>query len=376
MRVAYPMRVDAFEKPGGDVLQILKYVDAGKAIRTDGCAGFEGKIFTDQSVDLSSFDLIHLTNIDRPIDTYHSYLSAKRTGKPIILSSIHHSYEEIEQYERTGRGGFAGRISGSLGFKSLEYLRSCARSTRHSQLLLSILNVAANGMGKAQRAILTGVDKILVLTEKEKSDILRDFGDIPTDKFILLRNGLEISKPEIENGAVRDIDVCMVGRVEARKNQIEVLQALNRLGVSGTFVGAENKNHRSYCNEFSSLIADSGSTYLGDVPHHEALQIMRRARVHVSASWFEVSSLVDLEAHSSGCGVVASKSGGTREILGDSAVYVSPASGKSIEDGIATMLQRVRQQEGRLGPREGEPVAENWRQIGDRLVKIYLELAT
>jgi glycosyltransferase involved in cell wall biosynthesis len=370
------MRVDALEKPGGDVLQVLKYVDAGKSLGAGGFGGFEGQILTDQSVDLSSFDLIHLTNIDRPVDTYGSFLAAKRARRPIVFSPIHHSYEEIEEYEQNGRGGLAGKVSGFLGFTSLEFFRSCVRSTRHSQLSLPLLKVTMKGMRRAQRTVLTGVDKILVLTEKEKSDVLRDFCEIPSHKFLLLRNGFEVPNPDIGISVIRDIDVCMVGRVEARKNQIIVLEALKRLGVSGTFVGAENKNHKSYCSKFRALIAESNSTYCGNVPHEEALQIMRRAKVHVSASWFEVSSLVDLEAYAAGCGVVASDFGGTREILGNKAVYVSPASARSIEDGIATMLRNVQQSADGLNLySEFEPVVESWPQIGERLTKIYLELA-
>jgi glycosyltransferase involved in cell wall biosynthesis len=375
MRVAYPMRVDAFEKPGGDLLQVLKYIDAGKRIGAERRPRFEGTIITDLRVDLSPFDLIHLTNIDRPVDTYSSFLAAKAARKPIVLSPIHHSYSEITQYERIGRDGIVGKISGFLGFTLLEYLRSGVRSTRYSQLLLPLLRVKLEGMRRAQRAILAGVDKIFVLTEKEKSDILLDFSETSDDRFLLLRNGLEVPMPEIENAVSRDIDVCMVGRVEARKNQIVVLETLKRLGISGVFVGAENKNHKSYCQKFRSMIADSGSTYVGNVPHEEALRIMRKAWVHVSASWFEVSSLVDLEAYSSGCGVVASGFGGTREILGDKAVYVSPASGWSIEDGITTMLRRVQQREDRFELQSKvEPIAESWSQIGDRLAEIYVQL--
>jgi glycosyltransferase involved in cell wall biosynthesis len=375
MRVAYPMRVDAFEKPGGDLLQVQRYIDAGKGIGADGRPRFDGTIITDLRANLSSFDLIHLTNIDRPVDTYCSFLAAKAARKLIVLSPIHHSYREITQYERIGRDGIVGKISGLLGFTPLEYLRSGVRSIHCSQLLFPLLRVKLEGMRRAQRAILAGADKILVLTEKEKSDILLDFRVTLNDKFLLLRNGLEFARPAVEDTVIRDIDVCMVGRVEARKNQIAVLEALGRLGISGVFVGAENKNHKSYCQKFRGMIADSGSTYVGNVPHEEALRIMRRAMVHVSASWFEVSSLVDLEAYSSGCGVVASDFGGTREILGDKAVYVSPTYGKSIENGITTMLRRVQQGEDRfeLHSRD-EPIAENWSQIGDQLAKIYVQL--
>src|ERR1700722_10838093 len=154
MRVAYPMRIDAIDKPGGDLLQVRKYIEAGTRFTADGSPQFEGTILTGLREDLSRFDLIHLTNIDRPVETYQSFLAAKAAGKPIVLSPIHHSYREIERYERIGRSGLVGQVSGLIGFRSLEYLRSCVRSRRYSQLLLPTVKLVSQGMRRAQRDIL------------------------------------------------------------------------------------------------------------------------------------------------------------------------------------------------------------------------------
>jgi glycosyltransferase involved in cell wall biosynthesis len=374
MRIAYPMRVDAFDKPGGDLLQVLKYIEAGKISGPDGRPRFEGIVITDLQANLSSFDLIHLTNIDRPVDTYPAFLAAKSAQKPVFLSPIHHSYREIEHYEREGRGGLIGQISGLLGFTVLEYLRTSVRAGNYSKLVSPMTRMMRMGMRSAQQTILRGADRILLLTQKERSDIALDFGEIPDDKISYLRNGLDDTRNEDQNMPYRDIDVCMVGRIEARKNQIAVLKALNRFGVSGVFVGAANQNHRSYCRKFKDMIADSQSIHMGSISHQETLQIMRRSRVHISASWFEVLSLVDLEAYCSGCGVVASNSGGTREMLGDRAVYVFPDSEKSIADGILTMLQRApRGSSTEVTSVTEKPIGENWSEIGERLTRLYCQ---
>jgi len=368
------MRVDALDKPGGDLLQVIKYIEAGKIAKEDGQPRFKGTIITDLHADLSSFDLIHLTNIDRPVDTYHSFICAKTTGRPILLSPIHHSYTEIGRFERSGRSGIAGQISGLLGFTALEYLRSSARSRRYSQLISPTLNVMRVGMRESQRAILTGAELILVLTEKEKADIILDFGEISDKNFVFLRNGFEVRSHESNNVTGRDIDVCMVGRIEARKNQIKVLKVLKRLGISGIFVGAENPHHRSYCTQFKSMVLNSGSRYMGSISHEDTLKLMRRSRVHVSASWYEVLSMVDLEAYSAGCGIVASQCGGTQEILGDRAEYVYPESEESIENGIVSMLKRVSGvTPSCISERRDEPLSETWDQIGSTLAQLYRE---
>ena len=246
------------------------------------------------------------------------------------------------------------------------------RSWAYPELASATLRMMLRGMRESQREVLTGSDRILVLADKEREDIFRDFGEIPVEKFVRLRNGFEPSLSGVKNTCVRDIDVCMVGRIEARKNQVAVLRVLNRMGISGVFVGGENPKHRRYCRRFRDMIAVSKSQHTGQLSHIETLGVMRRARLHISASWFEVSSLVDLEAHSAGCGVVSSKCGGTRELLGDTAEYVDPGSEESIQYGIEKMFDRVTLEEHEgVRPEAQLPVLRTWSEVGDELAKLY-----
>ena len=119
MRIAYPMRVDALRKAGGDVLQVRRYIEEGARAGDDGGPLFTGELMCDMRAGFKGFDLVHLTNLDRPADTWKAMRIAQGEGKPIVLSTIHHSYEEIERFERLGRGGVVGVISGRLGFYGL-----------------------------------------------------------------------------------------------------------------------------------------------------------------------------------------------------------------------------------------------------------------
>jgi glycosyltransferase involved in cell wall biosynthesis len=364
------MRVDAADKSGGDVLQVMRYIEEGKRLCEGGGSLYEGVMITDLRCDFAGFDLIHLTNIDRPVDTYCSFLRARAADKPLFLSPIHHSYEEIERFEREGRGGVVGLVSGSMGFRRLEYLRSMHRSFQYSQLARPTMDMMWRGMRDAQQAVLAGVDRILVLTEKEKLDLKRNFGEIPDAKFACLRNGIESNPDDCMAATQRDIDICMVARIEARKNQIAVLKVLQRMGLRAVFVGGENQNHRDYCRRFREMLVDSGSEYRGAISHDETLRVMRRARLHISASWYEVLSLVDLEAYWAGCGVVSSECGGTREILGDEAEYVDPGSEASIGEGIRKMLDRT-SSGGHGSTRRSSGENETWEDVGASLGNLY-----
>jgi glycosyltransferase involved in cell wall biosynthesis len=366
------MRVDALDKPGGDLITVQEFIKAGKNPGADGAPLFYGELITDLSADLSGFDLVHLTNIDRPVDTYHSYRAARNAGKAVVITTIHHSYREIGRYERQGRGGAIGILSGSLGYSKLECLRSIVRSARYPQLLLPTIRLIGRGMREAQATVLSGASMVMVLTDKERSDIVADIGDAPNALYVLLRNGYEGEPPSNPRGAEtqRDIEVCVVGRIEARKNQITILNALDELGVRGTFIGSENRNHKRYCEDFKKLVSRSASKHIDGVPHVEILKIMRRARVHVSASWFEVSSLVDIEAYLCGCQVVASMCGGTREILGEDAEYVDPGSTEGTKQGIAAALEKSRDS----NARNIHPVRlDTWTTIGHKLAMHYRE---
>jgi len=365
------MRVDAFDKLGGDVLQIQKYISEGR----EASPPFSGDVIVNLNADLSSFDIIHLTNIDRPAELYHYFGCARAVGKLIVVSPIHHSYAEIERFEREARAGAVGLVSGLFSFSVLEALRCIVRSSMYPKLLRPLLRLIVRGTRKAQRAVLAGSDAILVLTQKEREDISRDIGPLDPGKVMCLRNGFDVSPASTESARseVRDLDVCVIGRIEARKNQKAILSALDNLGRSGVFVGKENPNHLAYCAEFKKMIAESRSEYLGGLSHLEAVAIMRRAKVHVSASWFEVSSLVDMEAFRAGCRIVSSANGGTGELLGARARYVDPGSREELETAIAAALRDC-DAPAVAGPPDPEPVLEGWASVAGKLARLYQDL--
>jgi glycosyltransferase involved in cell wall biosynthesis len=374
LRVAFPMRVDVFDKPGGDLSQIQQYIRTGATAPPE--AAFHGEIVHNIESDLRGFDVIHLTNIDRPVETSHFLRTAKANGTPTVFSSIHHSYREIARFERSGRGGVVGALLGKLNFQQLEQLRAIVRCRRYRTLLGPTASVLRQGIGQSQTSILEGVDRVLVLTEKERRDIQMDFPYAKAVNFVHLKNGFE-PNPAFEpaTGQPREVDVCVVARVEARKNQIMILEALESLGLSGIFVGHENPNHPGFCKRFREAIAGSRSTYAGGMTPAETGRIMRQSKVHVSASWFEVSSLVDIESYFAGCRVVSSICGGTNELLGDLAHYVDPGSPESLRNGIAQAMKQYAEQGVRVVPL-GEGVIPSWGRVAEYLSKIYSDVLT
>ncbi len=371
MRVAYPMRVDALDKPGGDVEQIRTYMRMCKSIARLRGYVFEGEILTELDPDLSGFDVVHLTNLDRPVDLYSQFLAVQRAARPVVLTPLHHSYREIERYERNGRGGLVGTVSGRLGFYRLEAARILVKSRRYPQLRGALWKALRKGIRKAQMEVLEGCDRVLVLSDKENADIAIEITSIAPSRVVKLRNGFQ---PAVADAVQRDLEITVIARLESRKNQIAILEALEILGLKATFIGPPNPNHRRYCELFRAKIASSLSTYIPGVPAQDVASILARSRVHVAAGWFEVASLVDLEAYAQGCRVVASLCGGTREVLGDDAYYVDPGSSTDLADKIAAAVRSARA--GEQNPMNGFLQASpTWEATCAALLDLYSSLA-
>lgn len=370
MKVAYLMRVDALDKSGGDVEHMRNYIRGCEQVAAEQGLAFQGEILTDLYPELSGFDVVHLTNLDRPVELYAQFQAAKAADKPIVITPLHHSYREIENYERAGRGGVIGLVSGVLGFHLLESARMLVRSRRYPQLRRPLWEILRRGLRKAQAEVLLGCDRVLVIADKEATDIQVDIAALPSERVFKLNNGFQ---PLELTSQPRDIEIAVVARVEARKNQIAILEAVEKLGLKATFVGPPNPNHRSYCEEFRRRIASSASTYIPGVPPHEVAAILARSKVHVAASWFEVASLVDVDAYVHGARVVASLCGGTREVIGADAFYVDPASPSDISAKIAQAVASVRAGE----QNDVETFLQRvpgWEEVCARLLALYVSL--
>ena len=111
--------------------------------------------------------------------------------------------------------------------------------------------------------------------------------------------------------------------------------------------------------------AHPGHAYLGALPHDEVLSQMRGRRVVFSASWVEVLSLVDLEAASAGCRVVATTEGHSREWMPGSITTMSP------HDLTASLLEAQAQAHNRATNPAVEPFAWTWSDVAERLEATY-----
>lgn len=336
MKIAFLTRVDAFDKNGGDTYQIQMYK---KYLEDEGH-------YVDIVIDLSfstNYDYYILVNLDRPLELviyFNNILRENLLNKTLILT-IHHDYECINFYEKKIRKGLLGII---LGFFSnhnkREKLKNIIRSIRYPVLWkYSISQLWANYNTLSQRVLNESLGALLI-AEDEKNIICRDFG-VKLMKNYLVKNGVDLICQLDEQQSSRDIDVLICGRIEPRKNSLAIAEYFRDKPYKVAFVGSMNPNANSYCKQFTDMVNSSSNIrYLGRVLPNSMPNIYLSSKINLSASWFEVASLVDLEAYAYGCHVVSSKNGHTNNYLGNKAIYIDPLEISVLDDILEDLLSK------------------------------------
>ncbi|AYV73352.1 glycosyltransferase family 4 protein [Bacillus sp. PK3-056] len=359
MNILFIMRTDAITKSGGDTIQIKSYMKALKD------KGVNADLSVELYPDLDNYDLIHLVNIDRPLETIHHFKRARKYGKKIILSPIHHSKEAIEFYEKNNRYGLLKLLNRVLNnYYTREKMKDIYRALKNFKLVPIVVKQFFYNIYKQQQYILNNVDGIVLIANGEKALIDKDF-NVNIQNYCVAYNGLDL-KDYAKSDSEKDIDVLVVGRIESRKNQINILKALSETTKSIVFVGGVNPFHKRYYKEFMKHItANSNAQYIGVKSHEEMKEVYTRAKILLNASWFEVAPLVDIEGLYYGCEVISTVKGFTKEYLGDKATYIFPYDVDDIKEKV--LSKEIKN----LDNREFVKERFNWSKAVDPIIDLY-----
>ena len=343
MKILMLARSDIFVVPGGDTVQIENTAKELKKL------GVEVNVAADLKVDIKNYDLVHVFQLDWVPETYFYVKEAKRYGRPIVLSPIHHAENEVKKFDDIYTFGLR-RLVG-LFVKKQEHrdvLKNVYRSIHNRSKLLPTLRGALFGYRKSQRAALMLSDVVLVQTNCEARDLKNTYGvDFNWEKVV---NGVSeqfLSLRDYQNKLDFEKYIICVGRIEARKNQLNIIEAVKLLrqekGFENTrlvFLGRRSEHHKSYIAKFDRALKENNwILHPGFIPQEDIPSYYHFAKVGISASWFETTGLTSLEALFCGTNVVAS---GQRaeELLGDLAVYCDPSDVKSIAESLRTAYLR------------------------------------
>lgn len=339
MKILMQGRVDLNDIGGGDKVQIEQTASELRLLRDDIVVDISTSLHTDYT----NYDLIHIFQLDWTPETYLYAKKAAKQNKPIVISPIHHSVVEVAKFDELYAFGFRrlSRMFFTNQF-SRDTLKNIYRSLfNYKKFYPTVISIIL-GLQNMQRKALKLSTVVLVQTNLEANDLISTYG-VAIDAQVV-PNGVGkayIQAKEFKNHLSFENYVFCVGRIEARKNQLHIIQAVKNLrdaqdlDLQLVFAGPKNsKHHIEYVQIFEKLCAKyPWIHYLGSVPYENMPSYFHFAKVGVSASWFETSGLTSLEALYCGTNPVASGER-AKEYLGDFAYYCQPEDINSISDAI------------------------------------------
>lgn len=241
---------------------------------------------------LRSARAVVCTNLDRPVEAYCTLKACQGMGIPFVLYALHHPDPGIESYLSRGTRGFKGVIARTVGCNPQRYemvlwlIRVVVTAARYRRLL------PVADVRKAQRKIVESADAIAVCSAGEAEQIATDIGRIR--KPYVVPHAADFPPP-VDVEVQRNL-IVVPGRIEARKNQLAALAIARRLPeLSFLFVGGMSPSERGYFSEFSDALAKvPNARHVSELSKEKFYPTLASAEVVLNASFFEVTSLIDL----------------------------------------------------------------------------------
>lgn len=324
--------------PGGDQ---VKLEATAQALRRD--CGVDAVPNSDLRPDLSGYDLVHLFGLTRPQDVWVQARNAQRQGVPFVLSPI---YLDVWELERDSRSDFVGRVSRRLNRDQSEAVKALGRAVLRGEAHRGVTALWTRGFRRMQLDVVQAAVGFLPDSRSEWERCVRDLDLVIDDERVFVApNGVDLaSVPVSQDEAPADLHrfegcVLSVGRIEARKNQLTLIEAMRGVDRDLVLVGPPAPNQAGYLERVTEA-AGSRVHILGSQSAERRDWLYKLASVHVLPSWLETTGLSSLEAALNGCAIVVSPNGDTREYFGEHAEYCEPGSAASIRHAIGRALAR------------------------------------
>jgi glycosyltransferase involved in cell wall biosynthesis len=323
MKAAYIVRNNLYTAVGGDTKQIEL---TAKKMRDIGVE-VDILLASKKDINYKQYDLLHFFNIIRPQDI----LPHIHHHKKIVISTIYVDYYEYELNVRQGLLNWLTRIFGKNG---IEYLKSIARDIKTKSI--SSWSYYWMGHKKAIQYIAKRTTCFLPNSENEWKRFTNDYG-IEQASYFVIPNSIDaqVFGAEQIDFSVKDNQMVLcVAQIEGRKNQYNLIQALNDQPFELYIIGNPASNQLHYYERCRS-IAKSNIHFKSFIPWEELKAYYQKAGIHILPSYFETTGLSSLEAAVMGCKIIVTDKGDTVDYFGKDALYCDPYSLDSIRKAIA-----------------------------------------
>lgn len=323
MKVLMINRATVFTVPGGDTVQM---VETAKAIRKHGI-NVDIRL-ANEEIDYEGYDLIHFFNIIRPNSISRH---VKKSRLPFVISTIFVDYTEID---RKLGGVMLRTASQLLGSDRLEYLKVIGRRLLNGEKIVDHSYIF-RGHKRSVEQLLNSASLLLPNSNNEFKRLSKRYRF--KNEYLKVPNA--VSEEFLETIPKNNKSgIVMVARIEALKNQLNLIEAMKGLNTTLKIVGKPAPNHMDYYQKCIEL-APSNVEFMGQLDRREVIAQLDAAKVHVLPSWFETTGLSTLEAAARNCNVVITRKGDTQEYFGDKARYCEPGDPESIKSALLKALE-------------------------------------
>jgi len=203
-------------------------------------------------------------------------------------------------------------------------------------------------------AIIKNVDKITVLSENTKRDLMEIF-NVPEDKIRVIYIGVEDRFKVIDqrHASLGDFRrkyslpykfILTLSTLEPRKNIITLIKAFHKLKRKYSvehkllIAGSSGWKYSGIFGTVRELGLENDIIFTGYIPDEELPEIYNLADVFAFPSLYEGFGLPPLEAMACGCPVVTSNTSSLPEVVGDAGIMVSPLDVDGLAKGIYDIL--------------------------------------
>ena len=329
MQVLMQIRANAFSCPGGDTVQMQKtkeYLEK-QGIKVD--------LSLELRPDLKNYDVVHLFNLARVQETYIQVQNAVAQKKPIVFSTIYWPNLEFEKIAGVGIRGMLGKMLSINQMESLKALVKFVLWGNHDEGTKTLITHKYQEM---QRYILENVDVYLPNAMEEMEQIRINLGyEANPESVVVVPNAIDdkfakdaLASSSDEFDEYKGWIIC-VGRVDTRKNQMKLIEAIQGTDYKLLLVGKCSPGQKKYYDKVMTAIKDNPNIkYIEQIPNEKLYQLYKVCKVSVLPSWFETPGLVSLEAAVMGCNIVVSPKGTTKSYFGDFAYYCDVMNSGSI----------------------------------------------
>jgi tetratricopeptide (TPR) repeat protein len=317
LRVLFQNRPHADSHPGGDTVvmnQLAKEL-------TD--LGVEVVIDHQLRTDIAKFDIVHLFNFVLPDLLRAQAENAVKANVPYVVTAI---CEDFPLF-LASCDNYANHLIHYVQQNQIKDSYTWSASDRHKYAKVPLPD---------NNWVVNHAARIFTWSETESISVRNYSG--ANEKLYAVNIGFDRLKKYTMDECfaefgVRDFILC-IGRLEARKNQLALLKALEDTDDTIVLATGGFTYQPEYAEAVKKFRRSGKVITLGRLTSDQLSKLICGASVHVLPSWYELPGLVTFEAAYLGCPVVATKLGSCFDYLGNSITYCEPDNIESIKNSV------------------------------------------